>query len=59
LIYDDKKFFKEWNISPALLFVWLGKRIGSDARSGCGIRPMTLPFLLHIAAIISVEPFGF
>ena len=44
---------------PALDFGWSGDKIGSDARSGCGISPMTFPFSLQIAEIISMEPFGF
>src|SRR5947209_2749252 len=33
-------------------------RIGSDARSGCGIRPTTLPASLQIPAMSSRLPFG-
>src|SRR3954469_25326214 len=31
----------------------------SEARSGCGIRPTTLPRALHVPAMLATEPFGF
>ena len=58
-MYGVKKFFNDRNINSALLFVLLGERIDSDARSGCGINPITFPLLLQTAAIISVDPLGF